>query len=177
MRGLATGLCAVVLVAVGCSDSQTSTQPSASTSANPTSPSAPSAQPPFASTGACNGVAFWAVSADRSIAVWISTDVSDRSATSVTALRFNLPDPLIQIELQRGQALDQALCGDVIETPPYRLDNTLGAISGVVTLALGPPEACGNVSGTLRVEELVFADGTHPVNFTIDSMTVDCYVG
>lgn len=129
----------------------------------------------FASSGGCNRVAFWAVDSAEATAVWVSLEVGDEWDFDTT---YQLPLPTSFIELRRGASLGQALCGDVVVAPPYRVDSSADPVSGTLSLRVGPrpAEGCGTV-GELALDNVVFDDGTVVEELTIASGDIGCFVG
>ena len=130
----------------------------------------------FAATGGCNQVAFWAVDAESTTALWVSLDIGERRDFE-EPFQLPLTSASSRFELRRGVGLRQPLCGDTI-APPYQVDSTATPVSGSATLRIGPPvaEHCG-VSGEVRLRDVVFDDGTMIASLDIETKAVGCFAG
>ena len=130
----------------------------------------------FAATGGCNQVAFWAVDAASTTALWVSLDIGERRDFEEPLL-LPLASASSRFELRRGVDLRQALCGDTI-APPYQVDSTATPVSGTATVRIGPPgdEHCG-VTGAVALRDVVFDDGTTIDSLDIETTAVGCFAG
>ena len=162
MRTLARLLAAVSLIVLsaGCQDE--------------TAPAEQLGARSFADAGGCNQVAFWAVDAEATTALWVSLDIGERRDYEET---LDLPLPSSFVELRRGVGLRQALCGDTV-APPYRVDSTAKPMSGQLSLQIGPRPANGcGTTGELNLMDVTFDDGSVIDSLTIRSGEIGCFAG
>ena len=165
-----------MLVSAACSNGSNSasntTGPSAINSiARPDSTSTPPT-PIFDRTGGCNEAVFWAVNADETVALRISTTVPEDRSTS----RFDLTNPDgPTVELQRGASLRMLLCGDTSDET-YSVTSTALATLGTITFSFGAAQAgsCG-YEGSAGLNEVTFSDGTRIDSLEITSTVIGCY--
>jgi hypothetical protein len=128
----------------------------------------------FAESGGCNQVAFWAVDANATTAIWVSLDIGERRDYEET---LDLPIPSSFVELRRGVGLRQSLCGDQI-TPPYQVDSTAKPVSGQLSLQIGPSptNGCGT-TGVVNLKDVTFDDGSVIDSLAIRTGAIGCFAG
>jgi hypothetical protein len=129
---------------------------------------------------ACGDAYLWAGSADGSIAVVARVDARDRSSTEDTTITFTVPDPEVEVVVERGTDMGRNVCTDSIDgrSEPTSSD---AAVAGEGTITLGPtdPEgfdSCGT-RGSLRLTGVEADDGTRFAPVDADVTTVGCYSG
>lgn len=132
-------------------------------------------------SGGCGDAFFWAATAEGDVAVTVTVEARSRSTAEPTVIDFTLPDPVVAVEVQRGRALVQPMCNDVIDSRVWRVDERLAGVSGAGRIRLAPraegePSACG-VSGDLRLEGLVAEDDTRVGDVAIQTDQIGCYAG
>ena len=128
--------------------------------------------------GGCGDAFFWAADEAATVAVAVSVDALERSATEPTVIDFTIPDPAVTVEVQRGVALTEGFCNDVLSN--HRLDETAPIVAGAGSIWLAPVAegiaACGR-QGRLQLRGAVTGDGASfgPIDIRTDH--IGCYAG
>jgi hypothetical protein len=128
-------------------------------------------------TGGCGDAFFWATSADDALAVVVTTDLRDRSATEPTELEVTLPDPRVEVELWAGAGLTSLMCNDVVAGT---IDEKVPVVEGDVRIALDPrrdADFTSHVDGKAELSGLVTADGTPLPDLAIKTSSIGFSAG
>ena len=132
-------------------------------------------------SGGCGDAYFWLATADGSVAVTFTVDLDDRSTQAPTTASFDLPSPDITATLWRGRDLPRNFCTDVIDS---RSEPTRSSPieAGHVEITVDPrnpdlASPCGDVHGSIRVNELRAEDGTTFATTTGETDSIGCYAG
>ena len=169
----------LLLAATACNEADQSS--SASTSTTSTVP--PTTTPlRFELTGGCSAAVFWARSADdtQAIRLYIPLD-NDTVPGEGLNRRITLPASGVLAVLQRGQHLSQSLCGDVVDTATYRLDDQSNIVSGTIDLVVDPVKdparvaTCG-ATATATLTDLVVDSGERLPNTVLSTDSLGCMV-
>jgi hypothetical protein len=130
--------------------------------------------------GACGEAFFWAATASGDTAVSVAVDLVHRPDGEPTTVRFDLPDPAVDVTVLDGEDVPRNFCTDLPD-PSAEPTGTHAASAGEGVATVGPPAAmstvCGGVAGTLSLDGLVADDGREfaPIRFSSD--TIGCYAG
>lgn len=136
-------------------------------------------------SGGCGDAYFWAATAEEDVAVTVQVEARSRSDVEPTVIDFKLPDPEVTVEVQRGRALTQPLCNDVVDGTVHRVESQQAGVAGSGRITLSPRVMderaldelpCG-VNGELRLEGLVAEDGTRFDDIDIQTEGIGCYAG
>lgn len=161
-------------------DCRTSTNVSVAAACAALAPDTTSAALHLGNGGGCGVVGFDALDAAGTthLAVYINLG---QHLGEPQDTRFAVGEPTVQATLQRGFHLQQySGCNDFIIDA--RIDTLTSAVAGgfhLVAVATDPakPLDCGNVTSTLDVTGLQFADGTRIADSTLGSLYIDCFGG
>jgi hypothetical protein len=182
-RSLArTAAILTILVAVlaGCgSEDQTSTASTEPPLADPsttTTTTPDEAAIELSRSGGCADAFFWAASADGELAVTAYVDVRDRQ--DAVHLEIDLPDPPVEVTLQRGTDLTQPFCNDVLDQD-YELEEEVPVTEGHLELTVDAARGDGHGfrMGTLVLTDLVAEDGTRLPDLEITTEMIGMYAG
>lgn len=155
-------------------------EPASSGSTTPSS-STPSSAPVSLTDGAaCGDAYFWVGTPAGDVAVAVTVEARDRSATDDTTIAFSVPDPEVAVTVLRGQDMARNVCTDVIDGASEPTSSA-AAVAGEGEIVLGPVdpdgyESCGT-RGTLRLTGLEAPDGTTFAPIEVTSDEIGCYSG
>ncbi len=128
--------------------------------------------------GGCGDAFFWAADDAGTVAVTVSIEARKRSATEPTVRDFDMPDPAVVVEVQRGVALTEGFCNDVLQN--HRIDETVPVVSGAGSIFLAPAgdgfDSCG-LRGRLQLRDAVTEDGMVVAPIDVSTDQIGCYAG
>jgi hypothetical protein len=128
-------------------------------------------------TGACGEAFFWAANPEGTLAVTLTVEVRKRSTTAPTTIDFTVPDPRVNVEIERGRGILGALCSDVI-TPSFHVDSRPVAVKGKGRVTVDPSLAKGcGAKGRMHLDGLVSRDGTRFAAIDVSTKSIGCYAG
>jgi hypothetical protein len=189
VRRYSPGWLAAVLFVVGLTGCDSHGGASVTSSTRPKTSSsrpAPSSSPPveragevLPKSGGCADAFFWAANAEGTLAVTVNVDARQRSAAAPTVIEFTLPEPNVEIEIQRGRGLVQPFCNDVI-SQEWHVDSRDHAVEGKGRITLSARRQqfrCGSSHGRLHLDGLVAGDGTRFASIDVATANIGCYAG
>jgi hypothetical protein len=183
----------VAVAAAACSGSGSTERPASGTGAS-TSTSEPAgatttvdeaavlAVPPLPTTGGCGDVFFYAVSADATVGLVVSTKEPARgggfsgSAPEFHA-HYELPSDRLGVRVEIGNEVNQPYCNDVISTD-HRIDVTRDAVAGTVDVDADAGEC--PVSGRASLHGVVVDAGGRRLqvpDMVIPADGLGCFAG
>jgi hypothetical protein len=131
-------------------------------------------------SAACGDAYFWVGTPAGDVAVAVTVEARDRSATEGTTIAFSVPDPDVTVSVLRGQDMARNVCTDVIDGASEPT-SSVDAVAGEGEIVLGPVDpdgydSCGT-RGTLRLTGLEAPDGTAFAPVEVTSDEIGCYAG
>jgi hypothetical protein len=130
-------------------------------------------------SGGCADAFFWAANTEGTLAVTVNVDARQRSGAAPTVIDFTLPDPKVEIEIQRGRGLVQPFCNDLI-SQEWHVDSRDHGVEGKGRITLNArrqPSRCGSSHGRLQLDGLVAGDGTRFATIDVPTANIGCYAG
>ena len=133
-------------------------------------------------SGGCGNAFLWATTPEGDVAVTVTVEARDRSATEPTTIAIDLPDPDVTVKVLRGTDLASNFCTDLPRTGSHPTD-TQDATAGTGSLVLDPtPDpggstSCGRASGHVRLRGVVASEGTRFAPIDARSDQIGCYSG
>jgi hypothetical protein len=183
----------VAVAAAGCSGGGSTDRPVSGTGASTSTTVPPDrttttdsgavlAVPPLPTTGGCGDVFFYAVSADATVGLVVSTNAPARdggftgSAPEFHA-HYELPDGQLGVRVEIGQAVNEPYCNDVI-SGQHRIDVTRDAVGGTVDVDADAGEC--PVSGQASLHDVVVDAGGRRLqvpDMVIHADGLGCFAG
>ncbi len=130
--------------------------------------------------GGCADVIFYAVDAEDEVLVTFQTAGLVAAATTAgaeTTVVLHLPHEGIELIVEQGSRISDAICDDVIENGGPRVDRTWFAASGTATVRIDPVDDETGARADLLLEDVVFTSASGE-ELRVDGLTwTDVFVG
>lgn len=110
--------------------------------------------------GGCGDVWFYAVDdADEVLLTFSTFGLIEAAAGDTTTTTFDLPDDEVELMVEVGSQVSDAVCDDVIENDGPQVDHIYRAVAGAAVVTLRPMEEQWGARGDLRITDVVLRDG------------------
>lgn len=108
--------------------------------------------------GGCGDVWFYAVdAADEVLVTFAAPGLIEAAEGETTTTTFDLPDEGVELIVEVGSYISDAICDDVIENGP-RVDRTWRAVAGEAAVTIRPQGESWGARGDLRLTDVVLRD-------------------
>jgi hypothetical protein len=156
--------------------------PTTTTVGPPPAPTTTTTGPPpveLPRTGACGEAAFYAASADDTVAVLVTVDARRRSTDAPTQYTVERAMGYVHVEVVSGRRLSEGFCTDML-VAGHLIDDRVGVGTVSGTIVLQPPataaQGCG-VGGVLHLDDLTAAFGRQFAAIDIETDVIGCTPG
>lgn len=108
--------------------------------------------------GGCADIWFYAVDdADETLLTFSSHGLIEAAAGDTITTTFQLPDDDVELMVETGSQISDAICDDVIENDGPQVDRTYRAVGGEAVVTVRPVDEWG-ARGDLRLTDVVLRD-------------------
>lgn len=132
--------------------------------------------------GGCGDIVFYAHDVDDTVLLRVAGEGLVDAATAAgepTTTTFTLPDAALEVEIDVGSAISDAICDDVIVNGGPRVRDTWIAVSGTAEITVRPGAETFDARSDLHLEGVSFDDpeDTELDTFDITDISVGWFAG